>query len=56
LTHHDVQTLDEFDRLLINNPDEESDLLENFQRADFLTHRIEEISLWIKELNGNGRS
>ena len=56
LTHHDVQTLGEFDQLLIDNPNEESDLLENFQRADYLTHRIEEISLWIKELNGNGRS
>ncbi len=54
--HHDVQTLDEFDQLLINNPDKESDLLESFQRADYLTHRIEEISQWIKELNGNGRS
>jgi len=49
-TRHDVQTLGEFDQLLIDNPDEESDLLENFQRADFLTHRIEEISQWIREV------
>lgn len=48
---HDVRTLDEFDQLLINNPDEESDLLESFQRADYLTHRIDEISSWIKEYN-----
>ena len=53
---HDVHTLDEFDQLLINNPDEESDLLESFQRADYLTHRIDEISQWIRELNGNGQS
>ena len=49
---HEVHSLDEFNQLLINNPDEESDLLENFQRADYLTHRIDEISPWIKELNG----
>jgi len=41
-TLHDVHTLDEFDQLLIDNPDEESDLLESFQRADYLTHRVEE--------------
>lgn len=56
LAHHDVQTLEQFDQLLINNPDQESDLLESFQRADYLTHRIDEISQWIKELNGNGQS
>lgn len=50
-THHDVRTLDEFDKLLTNNPDEESDLLESSQRADYLTHRINEISQWIKEYN-----
>lgn len=44
LAHHDVQTLEEFDQLLIDNPDKESDLLESFQRADYLTHRIDEIS------------
>ena len=49
LAHHDVQTLEEFDQLLIDNPDKESDLLESFQRADYLTHRIDEISQWIKE-------
>jgi hypothetical protein len=55
-THHDVRTLDEFDQILINNPDKESDLLESYQRADYLTHRIDEISQWIRELNGNGQS
>ena len=55
-TLYNVQNLDEFDRLLIDNPDEESNLLESFQRVDYLTHRIEEISQWIKELNGNGQS
>ena len=52
---HDVHTLDEFDQLLINNPDKESELLESFQRADYLTHRIDEISHLIKGLNGNGQ-
>lgn len=53
---HNIHTMIEFDQLLIDNPDEESNLLENFQRADYLTHRIDEISQWIKELNGNGQS
>jgi hypothetical protein len=56
LIFHGVHSLDEFDQLVINNPDEESNLLENFQRADYLTHRIEDLAQWIKELNGNGQS
>jgi len=51
---YNVNSFEEFDQLLINNPDKESDMLESFQRADYLTHRIDEISQWIKELNGNG--
>ena len=51
-----VSSLGEFDQLLIRYPDKESDMLEEFQWADYLTHRIEEITHWIKELNGNGRS
>jgi len=49
---HAVHTIEEFDQLLADHPDDESDLLEHFQRADYLTHRIEEITQWIKELNG----
>lgn len=49
---HHVHSLDEFDKLLTNRPDNESDLLPDFQRADFLTSRIKEISLWIQQLNG----
>ena len=51
-----VHSLEEFDQLLIKHPDKESDMLEDFQRVDYLTHRIEEIAQWIKDLNGNGRS
>ncbi|MDZ7262259.1 MAG: hypothetical protein ONB05_09180 [candidate division KSB1 bacterium] len=51
-----VRSLDEFDQLLIEHPDKESDMLEDFQRVDYLTYRIEKITQWIKELNGNGRS
>ena len=51
-----VQNLDEFDKLLIKYPDKESTMLEDFQRADYLTHRIEEVTQFIKELNGNGQS
>jgi hypothetical protein len=47
--HYGVQAIDEFDQLLINNPNQESDLLENFQRTNYLTHQIEEISQWINE-------
>ena len=48
---HNVNALDEFDQLLINYPDDESNLLEEFQRADYLSHQIEKTSRLIKELN-----
>lgn len=51
-----INSYNEFDQLLIKYPDKESDLLEHFQRVDYLTHRIEKIINYIKELNGNGRS
>jgi hypothetical protein len=51
---HHVQSLEEFNQLLADHPDEESDLLPDFQRADFLTSRIKEISQWIQQLNGGG--
>jgi hypothetical protein len=54
LTRHSVQSLDAFNQNIIHNPDDESDLLPDFQRADFLTSRIEETAAWIKSLNGNG--
>lgn len=45
-----VSSLEEFDRLLIERPDEESLMLEDFQQVDYLTHRIEEIRQMMKEL------
>jgi hypothetical protein len=45
-----VSSLEEFDRLLIERPDEESQMLEDFQRVDYLTHRIEEIKQLMKEV------
>jgi hypothetical protein len=54
LTRHGVQSLEAFDQNIINDPDNESDLLPDFQRADFLTSRIEETAAWIKSFNGNG--
>jgi hypothetical protein len=45
-----VSSLEEFDRLLIERPDEESQMLEDFQRVDYLTHCIEEIKQLMKEL------
>ena len=50
-TLHEVRSLDEFDKLLTKNPDEESNLLESFQPADYLTHRIYGIPQWITELS-----
>ncbi len=49
---HSVQSLEEFDKLIINNPDQESALLPDFQHADFLISRIAEMKQWIAELNG----
>lgn len=45
----DVHSLYEFDQLLTEHPEIESEMLEDFQGADYLTHRIEEISQWINE-------
>jgi hypothetical protein len=53
LAKHSVRSLEEFDRLIIDNPDSESALLPDFQRADFLISRIGEIKQWIAELNGS---
>ena len=41
---HQVKSLEDFDQQLGDRPDEETDLLPDFQRADFLISRIEEIS------------
>ena len=54
LARNAVHSLKEFDQLLTAQPDKESNLLPDFQRADYLTSHIEEIAAWIKELNGNG--
>lgn len=53
LTKHRVKTLDEFDNLIADNPDIETDLLPDFQRADFLDARMEKIKDWISQLNGS---
>ena len=51
---HAVRSLQEFDRLMTEQPHNESNLLPDFQRADYLTTRIAEIAAWIKVLNGHG--
>lgn len=53
LTKHHVKTLDEFDNLIADNPDIETDLLPDFQRADFLDTRMEKMKDWISQLNGS---
>lgn len=45
-----VNSLEEFDQLIIDNPEEESNLLEDFQRVDYLTYRIKQITEMIEEL------
>ncbi len=45
-----VKSLEEFDQLIIDKPDEESNLLGDFQKVDYLTYRIKQITKLIKEL------
>jgi len=45
-----VRSLEEFERLIIDNPDKESDMLEDFQEVDYLTYRINEIMNLLKEI------
>lgn len=44
-----VNSLEEFDQLIIDKPEEESNLLEDFQRVDYLTYRIKQITKIIEE-------
>ena len=53
LAKHSVDSIQDFDSLIIENPDQESNLLPDFQRVDFLSSRIDEIKQWITELNGS---
>lgn len=45
-----VQSLEEFDHLLRENPDEESKMLEDFQQVDYLTHRVKQIQALLEAL------
>ena len=45
-----VNSLEEFDQLITDKPDEESNLLEDFQKVDYLTYRIKQITKMIEEL------
>ncbi len=48
-----VNSFQELDKYITEHPDEESDLLEDFERADYLTFRIEEIKKLFRKLNGH---
>lgn len=48
-----VNSFDELDRYVTEHPDKESDLLEDFERADYLTFRVEEIKKIFKQINGH---
>ena len=50
---HGAQTLEDLDMYVTEHPDEESRLLSDLQRADYLSGRGKEILGWMKELNGN---
>ncbi|MFQ5633694.1 MAG: hypothetical protein ACE5I1_33430, partial [bacterium] len=47
----DVLSFEDLDRYVTEHPDKESDLLEDFERADYFTLRIEEIRKLFKRLN-----
>ncbi len=44
-----VNSFKELDQYITDRPDEESDLLEDFERADYLTFRIEQIQKLFKQ-------
>jgi hypothetical protein len=48
-----VNSLEEFNQLIVDRPDEESNLLEDFQRVDYLTYRIKQITKMIEELDAS---
>ena len=47
-----VNTLEELDEYLGDRPDQESENLENLQRADYLTDQVFEIRSMLEDLNG----
>lgn len=51
---HQVKSLEELYRLMADHPEIESDLLPEFQRAEYLTTRIEEVADWINRINARG--
>jgi len=52
LKRYEVQTLQELYNIIAQHPEQESDILPDFQRLDFLTLRLQEIKQWLNELNG----
>jgi len=46
-----ARSLEEFEQLLIDNPDEESKMLEDFQEVDYLTSQINEVHKWLEEIS-----
>jgi hypothetical protein len=49
-----VNSFEELDQYVTEHPDEESNLLVDFQRADYLTCRVEEAKKLLKRINGHG--
>lgn len=48
-----VSTLEELDKSIADRPDQESELLDKLQRADYLTDRVLEIQSMLADLNGH---
>jgi len=48
-----VKSFEELDHFVTENPDKESDFLEDHERADYLTFRIGEVKKLFKRLNGH---
>ena len=48
-----VNTLEELDEHLTNRPDQESENLDNLQRADYLTERVLKTRGMLDDINGH---
>ncbi|MCL4704050.1 hypothetical protein KJ068_02750 [bacterium] len=56
LAKYNVNSCAELDSFMTSHPDQESDILPDLQRLDFLASRLKEIKKLLGELHGNGQS
>lgn len=53
LRKYKVDSFEELDNYLTEHPDQESDLLPDFERAEYLTYRIDQTKKLLKRVNGH---